>query len=37
MPRRLFEKQSEDYKNDILEENSLIVTIEAGNVIMLLE
>ena len=27
----LFDKQSEDYRRDILEENSLIVTIEAGN------
>ena len=28
----LFDKQSEDYRKDILEENSLIVTIEAGSV-----
>ncbi len=28
----LFDKQSEDYRRDILEENSLIVTIEAGNI-----
>ena len=28
----LFDKQSEDYRKDILEENSLIVTIEAGNI-----
>ena len=28
----LFENQSKDYRNDILEENSLIVTIEAGSV-----
>ncbi len=28
----LFDKQPEDYRKDILEENSLIVTIEAGNV-----
>ena len=27
----LFDKQPEEYKNDILEKNSLIVTIEAGN------
>ena len=28
----LFDKQPEEYKSDILEEDSLIVTIEAGNV-----
>ena len=28
----LFDKQPEDYRRDILEENSLIVTIEAGNI-----
>ncbi len=28
----LFENQTKDYRNDILEENSLIVTIEAGSV-----
>ena len=28
----LFDKQSEDYQKDILEENSLIVTIEAGSI-----
>ena len=28
----LFDKQSEDYRRDILEDNSLIVTIEAGNI-----
>ncbi len=28
----LFDKQPEDYRKDILEENSLIVTIEAGSV-----
>ena len=29
----LFDKQPEDYRRDILEENSLIVTIEAGSII----
>ena len=29
----LFDKQPEDYRKDILEENSLIVTIEAGSII----
>ncbi len=29
----LFDKQSEDYRKDILEENSLIVTLEAGSVL----
>ena len=29
----LFDKQTEDYQKDILEENSLIVTIEAGSII----
>ena len=29
----LFDQQSEDYKKDILEEDSLIVTIEAGSII----
>ena len=28
----LFDKQSEDYRKDILEENSLIITLEAGSV-----
>ena len=28
----LFDQQSEDYRRDILEENSLIVTIEAGSI-----
>ncbi len=28
----LFDKQPEDYRNDILEENSLIITLEAGSV-----
>jgi transketolase len=28
----LFDKQPEDYRKDILEDNSLIVTIEAGNI-----
>ena len=31
MPRT-FDKQSEDYKNKILEPGNLIVTIEAGSV-----
>ena len=30
--QELFDKQPEDYKRDILDEDSLIVTIEAGNV-----
>ena len=30
--QELFDKQSEEYKRDILEEDSLIVTIEAGNI-----
>ena len=30
--QELFDKQSNDFKKDILEEDSLIVTIEAGNV-----
>ena len=29
----LFDQQTEDYKRDILEEDSLIVTLEAGSVI----
>jgi len=29
----LFDKQSEDFRNDIIEENSLIVTLEAGSII----
>ena len=29
----LFDKQPEDYQKDILEENSLIITLEAGSVI----
>ena len=28
----LFDKQSEDFRKDIVEENSLVVTLEAGNV-----
>ena len=28
----LFDKQTEDYRKDILEENSLIITIEAGSI-----
>ena len=28
----LFDKQPEDYRKDILEENSLIFTLEAGSV-----
>ena len=28
----LFDKQSKDYQKDILEENSLIVTLEAGSI-----
>ena len=28
----LFDKQPEDYRKDILEENSLIITLEAGSV-----
>ena len=28
----LFDKQSEDYKKDLMEENSLVVTLEAGSV-----
>ena len=31
--QELFDKQSEDFKRDILDEDSLIVTIEAGNVL----
>ena len=31
--QELFDKQSEDFKRDILDEESLIVTIEAGNVL----
>ena len=31
MPRT-FDKQSEDFKKEILDEDSLVVTIEAGNV-----
>ena len=27
-----FDKQPEDYRKDILEENSLIITLEAGSV-----
>ena len=30
--QELFEKQSDDFKKDILDADSLIVTIEAGNV-----
>ena len=28
----LFDKQSEKYKKDLIEENSLIVTLEAGSI-----
>ena len=28
----LFDKQSEDYKKDLLEEGSLVVTLEAGSI-----
>ena len=28
----LFDKQTEDYRNDIIEQNSLVVTLEAGSV-----
>ena len=28
----LFDKQPEDFRNDIIEENSLVVTLEAGSV-----
>tara|TARA_B110001450_G_C17268740_1_gene338597 strand:- start:312 stop:551 length:240 start_codon:yes stop_codon:yes gene_type:complete len=28
----LFDKQSEKYKNDLIEENSLVVTLEAGSI-----
>ena len=28
----IFDKQSKDYKKDILEEDSLIVTLEAGSI-----
>ena len=28
----LFDKQSEDYKKDLMEENSLVVTLEAGSI-----
>ncbi len=28
----LFDKQSEDYQKDVLEENSLIITLEAGSI-----
>ena len=30
--QELFDKQSDDFKKDILDKESLIVTIEAGNV-----
>ena len=30
--RELFDKQPENYRKDVLEENSLIVTLEAGNI-----
>ena len=30
--QELFDKQSDDFKSDILDKNSLIITIEAGNV-----
>ena len=29
----LFDKQPEDYRKDIIDENSLIVTLEAGSII----
>ena len=28
----LFDKQPKDYKNDIIENNSLIITLEAGSI-----
>ena len=28
----LFDKQSEEYKKDLIEENSLVVTLEAGSI-----
>ena len=28
----IFDKQTDDYRKDILEENSLIVTLEAGSI-----
>tara|TARA_B100001059_G_C17566158_1_gene442640 strand:- start:477 stop:716 length:240 start_codon:yes stop_codon:yes gene_type:complete len=28
----LFDKQTEEYKKDIIEDNSLVVTIEAGSI-----
>ena len=28
----LFDKQPEDFRNDIIEQNSLVVTLEAGSV-----
>ena len=28
----LFDKQSEDFNKDIIEENSLVVTLEAGSI-----
>ena len=30
--QELFDKQSEDYKKDLMDENSLVVTLEAGSV-----
>ena len=29
----LFDKQSEDFRKDIIEENSLVVTLEAGSIV----
>ena len=29
----LFDKQPEDFRNDIIEKNSLIITLEAGSVV----
>ena len=29
----LFDKQPEDFKNDIIEKNSLVVTLEAGSIV----
>ena len=31
----VFDKQPEDYRKDIIEMNSLVVTLEAGNVMFL--
>ena len=29
----LFDKQPEDFRNDVIEKNSLVVTLEAGSVV----